>query len=93
MVYTIIVYNGHFLVTDNYPSIGYPCNPIALGQRWIAFSETKVHMYNVGIIFCHLGNNKKIEYLVFRHCDLNMDLHKVYIITLYVYYSLVKLLS
>lgn len=28
--------------TDNYPSIGYPCNPIALGQRWLAFSETKV---------------------------------------------------
>ena len=38
---TLVPYD-HTLSVDSYPSVGYPCNPVALGTRWLAFSETKV---------------------------------------------------
>ena len=37
-----VVTSHNLIPIDNYPSVGYPCNPIALGTRWLAFSETKV---------------------------------------------------
>ena len=32
-------------ITDDYPSSTFPCNPIALGTKWLAYSETKVKQY------------------------------------------------
>lgn len=31
-----------FVIKNGYPSLGYPCNPVALATRWMAFSETKL---------------------------------------------------
>ncbi|XP_064392789.1 BCAS3 microtubule associated cell migration factor-like isoform X1 [Halichondria panicea] len=34
--------DNKYVIRNSYPSVGYPCNPVALGTRWLAFSETKL---------------------------------------------------
>ena len=52
-------------IVDSYPSVGYPCNPVALGTRWLAFSETKVHLYNNIITWIHFNKHQVTKFDVF----------------------------
>ena len=44
------------VITDGYPLLSHPCNPIALGTRWLAFAETKVPTHFTTLLSCpHLS--------------------------------------
>ena len=52
-------------VSDNYPLLEHITNPVALGQRWLALTETKVHTQT------HTHNNVILQCRTRSHLSLS----------------------